>query len=232
MKIILEIITAVYAVMVYGTLINMYRQKQKSYLIFKTFTSLIFILMAAAAFRISGSEFFAAFLPAYFFCLVGDVMLALAHEIDNKLRNPQFTIGVGAFAIAHLFFIWRIQPYMFSGVSIGGIIVSLLMGTYTFLTTRSAAFDYGSNKIPSILYSLIVGFLGGMGIDLLVGAVMEGLGSPAYVLMALGMVFFMASDFILANKYFRKEGKSWYGAAVLVFYYGGMGLLAAFTAFL
>ena len=71
-----------------------------------------------------------------------------------------------------------------------------------------------------------------MGIELLVGAVMEGLGSPAYVLMALGMVFFMASDFILANKYFRKEGKSWYGAAVLVFYYGGMGLLAAFTAFL
>ena len=44
MKIILEIITAVYAVMVYGTIINMYRQKQESYLFFKTFTSLIFIL--------------------------------------------------------------------------------------------------------------------------------------------------------------------------------------------
>ena len=35
-------------------------QKQESYLFFKTFTSLIFILMAASAFRISGSEFFAA----------------------------------------------------------------------------------------------------------------------------------------------------------------------------
>ena len=50
--------------------------------------------------------------------------------------------------------------------------------------------------------------------------------------MALGMVFFMVSDTILANKYFRKEGKGWFGAAVLIFYYGAMGLLTAFTAFL
>ena len=86
--------------------------------------------------------------------------------------------------------------------------------------------------MPSIIYSLIVGFLGGMGIELIIGSFTEGLGSPAYVLMALGMVFFMVSDTILANKYFRKEGKGWFGAAVLIFYYGAMGLLTAFTAFL
>ena len=232
MKAILGIMAAVYAAMVYGTIINMYRQKQKSYLIFKTVTSVIFVLMASAAFRISGSELFVAFLPAYVFCLIGDVMLALAHEIDNNLKNPQFTLGVGAFAIAHLFFIWKIQTYMFSGVSVGGIIMSLLLGAYTVWTTRSSAFEYGSNKVPSIIYSLIVGFLGGMGIELIIGSFTEGLGSPAYVLMALGMVFFMVSDTILANKYFKKEGKGWFGAAVLIFYYGAMGLLTAFTAFL
>ena len=232
MIIILAIMTAVYVAMVYGTIINMYRQKQKSYLAFKTITSIIFVLLGAAAYRISGSEFFAAFLPAYIFCLIGDVLLALAHEIDNNLKNPQFTLGVGAFAIAHLFFIWRIQMYMFAQVSIGGIIMSLLLGAYTVWTTKNSAFEYGSNKVPSILYALIVGFLGGMGIELLIGAITEGLGSPAYVLMALGMVFFMISDTILANKYFRKEARHWYGAAVLIFYYGAMGLLTVFPAIL
>ena len=232
MKAILGIMAAVYAAMVYGTIINMYRQKQKNYLIFKTVTSIIFVLMGAAAFRISGSQLFMAFLPAYVFCLIGDILLALAHEIDNNLKNPQFTLGVGAFAIAHLFFIWKIQTYMFSGVSVGGIIMSLLLGAYTVWTTRRSAFEYGSNKVPSIIYSLIVGFLGGMGIELIIGSFTEGLGSPAYVLMALGMVFFMVSDTILANKYFRKEGKGWFGTAVLIFYYGAMGLLTAFTAFL
>ena len=232
MVIILAIMTAVYVAMVYGTIINMYRQKQKSYLAFKTITSIIFVLLGAAAYRISGSEFFAAFLPAYIFCLIGDVLLALAHEIDNNLKNPQFTLGVGAFAIAHLFFIWRIQMYMFAQVSIGGIIMSLLLGAYTVWTTKNSAFEYGSNKVPSILYALIVGFLGGMGIELLIGALTEGLGSPAYVLMALGMVFFMISDTILANKYFRKEARHWCGAAVLIFYYGAMGLLTVFPAIL
>ena len=139
---------------------------------------------------------------------------------------------MGAFAIAHLFFIWRIQMYMFAQVSIGGIIMSLLLGAYTVWTTKNSAFEYGSNKVPSILYALIVGFLGGMGIELLIGAITEGLGSPAYVLMALGMVFFMISDTILANKYFRKEARHWYGAAVLIFYYGAMGLLTVFPAIL
>ena len=232
MKAILGIMAAVYAAMVYGTIINMYSQKQKSYLIFKTVTSVIFVLMGAAAFRISDSQLFMAFLPAYVFCLIGDILLALAHEIDNNLKNPQFTLGVGAFAIAHLFFIWKIQTYMFSGVSVGGIIMSLLLGAYTVWTTRSSAFEYGSNKVPSIIYSLIVGFLGGINIKLIINSFTEGLGSPAYVLMALGMVFFMVSDTILANKYFRKEGKGWFGTAVLIFYYGAMGLLTAFTAFL
>ena len=135
MKAILGIMAAVYAAMVYGTIINMYRQKQKNYLIFKTVTSIIFVLMGAAAFRISGSQLFMAFLPAYVFCLIGDILLALAHEIDNNLKNPQFTLGVGAFAIAHLFFIWKIQTYMFSGVSVGGIIMSLLLGAYTVWTS-------------------------------------------------------------------------------------------------
>lgn len=227
MYILLAFIVLLYIVMIAVTIKYMYRLDQKKYTVAKTATSIGFLAIGLISYIISGQDIYLAFLPAYLFCLVGDVLLALCNEIENKLKNPQFTLGVVSFAFAHIFIIrefgkilsWKISPFwiVFSA--------GLLIYTIITVTLKKEKFCYGSNAVPSCIYAAVVGLCGGMGLDII-----WNLGDYLFCLvLGAGSVFFMISDFILANKYFRISKKAWFGGAVMIFYYGAMGMLSIFT---
>ena len=115
-------------------------------------------------------------------------------------------------------------------LSLSWVLVPLALFASTFYTATAAKdrFCYGQNAVPSHVYAVVVGLCGGMGWDL----ALSHSGEPALLLMGLGAVWFMISDFILAHKYFCIIKKQRTGAGALLFYYGAMGMLSAFPLLL
>ena len=105
MKLLIGILFLCYPLLVVLTGSAMYRRHYQSYTIMNTLASTGFLLIGAVTWLTSGQAIYLALLPAYLCCFIGDVLLALSNEIDNELKNPQFTLGVAAFAIAHIFVI-------------------------------------------------------------------------------------------------------------------------------
>ena len=214
MKFLIGTLFLCYLLLVVLTGSAMYRRHYQRYTIMKTLASTGFLLIGAVTWLASGQTIYRALLPAYLCCFAGDVLLALSNEIDDELKNPQFTLG----KLLH----WQ--------VGLSWVLVPLALFAYTIYTATAAKdrFCYGQNAVPSFVYALIVGLCGGMGWDLAV----SHSGEPAMLLMGLGAVCFMISDFILAHKYFCIIKKQRTGAGVLLFYYGAMGMLSAFPLLL
>ena len=230
MKLLIGILFLCYPLLVVLTGSAMYRRHYQSYTIMKTLASTGFLLIGAVTWLTSGQAIYLALLPAYLCCFIGDVLLALSNEIDNELKNPQFTLGVAAFAIAHIFVIIEFDKLLHWQLSLSWVLVPLALFAYTFYTATAAKdrFCYGQNAVPSLVYAVVVGLCGGMGWDL----ALSHSGEPALLLMGLGAVWFMISDFILAHKYFCIIKKQRTGAGALLFYYGAMGMLSAFPLLL
>ena len=230
MKLLIGTLFLCYLLLVVLTGSAMYRRHYQRYTIMKTLASTGFLLIGAVTWLASGQTIYLALLPAYLCCFIGDVLLALSNEIDDELKNPQFTLGVAAFAIAHFFVIIEFGKLLHWQVGLSWVLVPLALFAYTIYTATAAKdrFCYGQNAVPSFVYALIVGLCGGMGWDLAV----SHSGEPAMLLMGLGAVWFMISDFILAHKYFCITKKQRTGAGVLLFYYGAMGMLSAFPLLL
>lgn len=104
---IIWLVTLLYAICAAVSIVIEYRNSpendtQVKYTIMKCITSILFLVIAVVAFALSGSWMFFMLLPAYILCFFGDLFLALGHEIDNRLKNPQFVIGVFSFCAAQV----------------------------------------------------------------------------------------------------------------------------------
>lgn len=223
---IIWVITILYAAMVAATLIFEYghsqlKDNQVKYTVAKCITSILFIVLAIIAFALSGNLLFLGMAPAYLFCFGGDLFLALGHEIDNRLKNPQFIVGVISFSIAQIFICiayLKILQWHISWTAIVGVIV--LVATIFF--TKNKDYDFGENALPCTIYGFFVGLAAGLGLQMII-TYPENL---VYVLLGAGSIVFLISDLCLTMKLFWKKEARWSGAAVLLFYYGAMWLLA------
>ncbi|MDO4545355.1 MAG: lysoplasmalogenase family protein [Bacillota bacterium] len=220
--ILITVISVLYGILALVTIGVMYRNRQGPYTVLKTVTSLLFLLVGFLAYRHTGNPLYFYLLPGFIFCFLGDVLLAVAHEIDNKLKNPYFVLGVGSFLVAHVFFCWQFLGILEWHISWPAVIAIIMTGV-TVSSVRSEKYDYGPNKIPSIIYSFFVGLLCGLGLQLFLDEPSNG----QLIFLGAGSVLFLVSDYLLSMKYFRIEKPKCLGFFVLVAYYGAMWLLSA-----
>ena len=220
----ISIITAAACLFAVFTIVIMYQQKQRQYIILKTITSAGFLLVAMRA-GIGGCsrEVFVFVMPALILCFLGDVFLAAAHEIDNNLKDPWFTMGVASFAAAQALMSWelaRLIDFNFRPT----IILSVVMVAIVWYTARSGRWDYGKNKIPSIIYAFLIGLFCGLGLNYIW---IMGLNTQT-LLFGVGSCLFLISDFTLSCKYFKVTKQKYLGAAVLITYYLATYMIAIY----
>ena len=120
----------------------------------------------------------------------GDAFLAM----DGRGSGPWLKPGMAAFFLAHVAYVFLFWHLPQTGCSIVNLAAQtgLVLGGVVYV--RWLAPSLGEMRIPVFAYT---------GIILLMGAVALRL-DPAYTLVMLGAVMFVASDMILANQLFRR----------------------------
>lgn len=219
-------VSILYAVMSVVTMALAGLGRLKAFLVTKTCSGLLFIAVGYSAFIFSGSNVFFGLLPVLIFCLIGDIMLALALGPDGKTRNPHFSLGVAAFLAAHALLCWQILRYIDFHIC-PTVLIAALTVIMTIIFTRSDKFDFEGNEILCIIYSFFVGLSCGLGLNMI-----WVLGSAkGAVIMAVGTILFLISDSLLSGKYFMKKAPRGLGAIVLITYYLAMYLFAIYPCF-
>lgn len=227
-------LTAAYLIMMVLTGVAMYRYSdkpgcvrdtQRLYVVLKMITSALFLVIGFVAYNLSGCPLYLWLLPAYIFCFGGDLFLAIGHEIDNRLKNPQFIIGVFSFVIAQIVFAVGILRMLQWHVSWPLIIPFVVLG-YTIFCTKSKDYEFGINAVPCCIYAFFVGLTGALGIQMLI----DHPDNIIYCMIGVGAVAFLISDAVLSMKLFWKKPTPWAGAGVILFYFGAMWFLTAAIA--
>ena len=228
MSIVLRILAA-YALLACTTIYMMYKGKQTHYLWLKALTSFLFVRVALAAPAALGSVAGILMAMGLMFCMAGDVLLAVAHEIDNVLINKYFKPGVISFLIAHLCFCGGIFGML--GAAPRLVILAAAAGAatvgITVMNGRSDQYDYQGNYEICAVYSFFVGALLGCGIHVLLLFLGQGVGLR-YFLLPAGCILFLLSDLVLSMKLFMKRKYPAFPALVLVLYYTATMCLALF----
>lgn len=227
---IIWLITLLYAICAAVTIVIEYRNSsendtQVKYTVMKCITSVLFLVIAVAAFAVSGDVIFFLLLPAYVLCFFGDLFLALGHEIDNRLKNPQFVIGVFSFCAAQVVLCVVFLSMMNWHISWPAIVSVLVLGGTIFFT-KSDDYDFGSNALPCSIYAFFVGMSAGLGLQLVITYNYDSVA----VLLGIGAIVFLLSDLVLIMKLFWKKDVPWAGAILLVLYWGAMWLYTAAPA--
>lgn len=68
-------------------------------------------------------------ITALLFCVCGDLFLAWSGELKRAQREPFFTIGIGAFGIAHVFLILYFRDFQFRKLIPAAVLIVLILIT-------------------------------------------------------------------------------------------------------
>jgi uncharacterized membrane protein YhhN len=154
------------------------------------------------------------------FSLLGDVLLMLS--LDRL-----FVFGLGAFLLAHIFYIIGFQD-QFASISAGSLLIVVLLGASAIRLMRrivGAIRVKGQNKliVPVILYSAVI--------SLMLFAALTTIFDPAWTTRAsffvsIGASFFFMSDIILAWNKFVSPIKNGRILNIALYHLGQIGLVA------
>ncbi len=185
-------------------------------LIFKTLSSLMFVLLGYQKLSFNMS----VLSPIFFglcFGAVGDVLLAIC-LISKRYEKNFFAFGGIMFFIGHIFYLMAavtISRYVVMTIAIS-IIINYLLMAFLF---KKIKLEY-KLKIPGMVYVFMVVFMSSNGLVNLITIP----GSKTF-LFGTGAVLFMISDVMLITERFI-EAKSIYIPGVLLSYYIGQTLIA------
>ncbi|MBE6002921.1 MAG: lysoplasmalogenase [Lachnospiraceae bacterium] len=185
-------------------------------LIFKTLSSLMFVLLGYQKlfFNMSAPS------PIFFglcFGAVGDVLLAIC-LISKRYEKVFFAFGGIMFFIGHIFYLMAavtISHHVLMAFAIS-IIMNYLLMAFLF---KKINLEY-KFKIPGMVYVFLVIFMSSNGLVNL--TTIPGIKT---FLFGTGAVLFMISDILLITERFIEE-KSIYTTGVLMSYYIGQTLIA------
>lgn len=183
----------------------------KYYLIFKTMTSAVFVMLAYWTMR---EKLFGLWLAAFLFCFLGDVLLGMD---ERKEKNAFFVWGLVSFVGGHLIFILKMSELTF--LEVWDLILPLGIGAVTFFLIRLPKFHVGKHKSAVILYSMVVTLLCVKGYDMLMLNI-------DYWNVFAGCLLFFISDFLLLFIYFYEDKVKIMRFFNLFTYYSAVGLLA------
>lgn len=154
------------------------------------------------------------------FCLFGDLSLALPELCDNEKRAQIYTNGTICFSLAQILFI--IMFALLDIFTLFGLIFGVLFAMSIFILKKPLKLDFGKCLIPSLIYALLLGSnVAGSIIFMFVANF-----SLASILLAVGFVFFVASDLVLSLIYYGGNTKPITQKINLALYYIAIILLA------
>jgi len=188
-------------------------------LLWKSLASLMFVAIGITAvvrgdIAPAGGFLFAGLIFAFF----GDFFIGLFD--NNDFDNPRiFTIGTGSFGLAHLCYI--IFCIANGGWNAWALLLSILLAGLTMATIFLFKMDVDRFLIPVTVNAGVLSFSFSSAVICAINA-----GGGRLWLMALGLLAFAVSDFILLFRYFAGK-RSWpVTVAVLSSYYLAQLLIA------
>ena len=189
---------------------SIYHRNKDTYIYFKTLTSLTFVA-TGIYYGCQVQTFW--LIPALIGFLIGDIMLA------TKFRRS-FIYGMGGFFLADLWLIY--QLYHLKGVLWFDFVLSLLVVFFVIIIGKNPKMHLGHYKKPMYVYGVVISL-----------AVSNSIGcylihrTLAYLFLAVGMVLYFISDFLLMFQYFYKtEHRDILKLAKMYTYFIGAYLIA------
>lgn len=171
-------------------------------LLFKTVTSVLFILTAFSAFYSNENcpELLAILFFAGAVCgLLGDIWLDAKYLFSSEEHGLLYS-GFISFLIGHLFFIAGM--FITYGVStlsiICGVIGALSAPLTCLFTEKVFKADFGKDKLISVVYTGVLTFTTGVSLAVAI----ENNFDLSSLVRFIGMVLFLGSDAVLAKVYF------------------------------
>ena len=191
-------------------ILALYHRNKNTYIYFKTLTSVTFV-MTGIYYGYQNQNFM--LIPTLVGFLIGDIMLA------TKLRRS-FLYGMGGFFLADVWLVYVL--YGLKPVTIYEFILSILVIVFVNMISRNPKMHLGHYKRPMYGYGFVLSLAvsNSMGCYLLYG-------TKSYLLLALGMIFYFVSDFLLMFQYFYKtQYRDVLKIAKMLFYFIGAYLIA------
>ncbi len=168
-----------------------YRKKsRKYYLIIKSITSFIFVLMAYITMK---DQMEWIWMIAFIFCFLGDVLLGM---VEKKEDSSMFVLGLASFVSGHLFFI--IQMSRITQFELIDLLLPMVMCFVASKLIQLPKFHIGNHKRPILVYSIIITLLCVKGVDM-------AFFDLSYKWLMVGCFSFLISDFILLFLYFYED---------------------------
>ncbi|MBR4993119.1 MAG: hypothetical protein IKY04_02610 [Lachnospiraceae bacterium] len=175
------------------------REYRKYYVPAKMFNSAVFIVNLSVMSVISGNrEAFTYLMPGFFLCFVGDLFMGLHNKYVKK---RYLLLGTLLFLLGHVCFISYL--YTLSGFTPYDLILPVLGVIGVLVLKRIPSFFLGKFAYAGMIYAIFVCTMAGKSIQVLwVNPGSKGL------CLALGGIFFLTSDVLIAPLYFKKK-RAW-----------------------
>lgn len=187
-----------------------YYRNKSSYIYFKTLTSTTFVLTGIYL-GYQGGNFI--LIPTLIGFLIGDIMLA------TKLRRS-FIYGMGGFLLADVWLVYSL--YKLKPVRVYDFIFSVLVILFVTYISKNPKMHLGHYKKQMYGY----GFILALAVSNSIGCYLL-YGSRGYLLLSVGMVLYLVSDFLLMFQYFYKtEHRDKLKLAKMYTYFIGAYLIA------
>ena len=188
----------------------LYHRNKDTYIYFKTFTSLSFVMLGI--YNGCHNQNY-MLVPTLIGFLIGDIVLA------TKLRRS-FIYGMGGFFLADMWLVYSL--YGFKPVTVYDFILSVLAIVFVKIMGQNPKMHLGHYKKPMYGYGVILS----LAVSNSVGCYLL-YGTKSYLVLALGMVFYFISDFLLMFQYFYKtQYRDVLKIAKMLFYFTGAVLVA------
>lgn len=195
-------------------ILAIYHRNKSIYIYFKTLTSLTFVANGIY-YGYQVQNFF--LIPTLIGFLIGDIMLA------TKLRRS-FIYGMGGFFLADVWLVYVL--YQVKQASIYDVILPVFVIVFVRVISKHPKMHLGHYRKPMYGY----GFILSLAVSNSVGCYIL-YGTKAYLLLAVGMIFYFVSDLLLMFQYFYKTNyRDYLKIAKMLFYFVGAYLIACSIA--
>ena len=191
-------------------ILALYHRNKDTYIYFKTLTSFTFVMIGM--YHGYGNQNY-ILLPTLIGFFIGDIMLA------TKLRRS-FLYGMGGFLLADIWLVYSL--YGLKPVTVYDFILPLVVIVFVNIIGKNPRMHLGHYKKPMYGYGVILA----LAVSNSVGCYLL-YGTKSYLILALGMILYFISDFLLMFQYFYKtQHRDVLKVAKMLFYFAGACLVA------
>lgn len=215
----LNVMSAVYFLLVIAFLIVRVRQGGIKALVLKTLSSITFIILGRIALSMSFENFsYGVFIViGLFFGMLGDVFLDLKY-VHKKYDEKYTFAGMISFLIGHLFYIVGIlaayTEYVLWQIAFA-ILCATVISAISHFSSKKAGMNYGKFEILAFIYGTVTMITVTLSLNAMnmFGwlPVIKGDPTPEnlprYIVMFVGTLLFAISDLVLSFVFF-KEGEN------------------------